>query len=94
MREKTVEIEGQRFTIKRFTLGEKGEIYDKAAETDAQGRTRIRTRELMIYTLVYGVKEPKLTPEAASALDANIGERLFAEVTAFNGVPLPKPNAF
>jgi len=92
VKEKTVEIEGQRFTIKRLTLGEKGEVYDRAAEVDAGGRTRIRTRDFLVYTLVYGVKEPKLRAEEASALDASIGERLFAEVTAFNSLPLPRPN--
>jgi len=88
---KEIEIEGEKFTIRRWTIRERCRIWDKSTdEVDpVTGRVKKMTSEIFtILAISYG---SGLTEEQAGNLDAKVGQELLRQILEWNEVAPPLP---
>jgi len=91
---KEVEIEGEKFTIRRWTIRERCKIWDSSTEEidPASGRiTRLNSEKFTVSALAFGTESPKMTEEQAGNLDSKAGQQLLREILELNEIPLPLP---
>ena len=82
-----LEIEGEKYTICRLSLGEQNDSESKSIEINEDGKiTKFNAHELMLWQLYYGLD--KIYPiEQIKEMDKVVANELFRKITEFNAVP-------
>ena len=81
-REKEIDLEGIKYTLKRWTTEEKGAINDAMI---LDGERKIPSLKTVIATLKGGVKN--MTEDEIKKLDSGVSEVLFIQCWKFNTLP-------
>ena len=77
MRKKEVEVEGEKYRIREYTLAEWGEI-TKLNDEARSGRGSIV--DAMVYILATCVEEPKIDRDKALSLPQRVADKLVTEI--------------
>jgi len=86
LKEKEVEIEGEKYVIKRWTVAEKSQVQDSIV---ADGDRKLPSLNTVITTLKTGLKSApfELTDESLKNIDGAVADQLFIQIFQFNTIP-------
>jgi hypothetical protein len=82
---KQVVIGDKTYTIKRYTVGDKEALFNKTKEIKTAD-TDTNQWSLRVNNIIYGVSDPKLTPEDVRQMDDEEAATLELEINQFNAL--------
>jgi len=85
----TVEIKGKRYVIGKLTAGEYAAIQNLSEIDSETGKIKMNFGDQMLYTVMYGVKQPRLSLSQVKDMDADVFRQLYMKILEVNTLPLP-----